>query len=321
MMSDTDKEHRPSWLFSLSLLPTFPLALLPLTISRRIGALLGIMAFHVMGGVRRKVIANIEASLPALRRLNPGLSHESADAIGRRFFIHFGRFLAEVITLHFGRGRKMLAEIEFRGVDHYRQACDKKKGIIFVTAHSGNWEAAALAFGLRFAPMTIVVRHQRSPALTEMLARLRGRYGNETILKDGAARKVFSTIRRDGIVAILADIAVPKREGVLTDFFDRPAWTTPMPAVVAQKTGCALLPGFIHREGEKLIVDLYPPLASAGRDTQSVTEELSRHIEEHIARYPDEWFWLYHRWKGAPPAAPQPTHEPPVHDAATAIKE
>jgi KDO2-lipid IV(A) lauroyltransferase len=300
-MKESSKVHRSLQLLNLSLLLTLPLAIFPLALSRRIGALLGIAVFHLMGSLRRKVMANIAPSLPALGQINSDLQKAAAHDIARQFMANFGRFLAEVIRLHFGLGRGMLERVEFRGIEHYQKASEQGRGAIFVTAHSGNWEVSALAFGLRFATMTIVVRHQRSPALTEMLSRLRGQYGNETILKDGAARKVFNVIRRGGIVAILADIAVPKREGLLTDFLGRPAWTTPMPAVIAQKTGCALLPVFIHREGERLVVVFHPPVAVEGKDTQTITQELSRHIEEHIASYPDEWFWLYHRWKGAPP--------------------
>lgn len=302
-------------MLNLTLLLTLPLALLPLALSRRIGALLGIAAFHLVGSLRRKVMANIAPSLAALGQINPELQKAGADDIARKFMANFGRFLAEVLRLHFGLGRRMLEEVEFRGSEHFLKASEQGRGIIFVTAHSGNWEAAALAFGLRYTPMTIVVRHQRSPALTEMLSRLRGQYGNETILKDGAARKVFNSIRRGGVVAILADIAVPKREGILTDFLGRPAWTTPMPAVIAQKTGCSLLPGFIHREGEKLVVVFHPPVEAAGNDTQAITRELSRHIEEHIASYPDEWFWLYHRWKGAPPPSAAASCQPPSNSS------
>ena len=160
--------------------------------------------------------------------------------------------------------------------------------------------ATALAFAKRYDPATIVVRQQRSAVVTKLLVKLRDRFGNTTILKDGAARKVLSVVRAGGIVAILADIAVPQREGVLTEFLGRPAWSTSLPAIIAQKTGCALLPGFASRENGRLVVDFYPPVATTGLDTVTITTILAKHIEKHIASHPDEWFWFYRRWKGAP---------------------
>jgi len=289
----------------LVLLLLLPVALMPLRLVRTIGAGFGLLVFRFSGKLRYRVVERIAESLPAIERINPQAAGCEAEVLGRRFFANLGRFFSEVVKIHFGLGRSLLEQVEFRGMEHYRQAKAGGRGVIFVTAHCGNWEASALAFGMRHDPLSIVVRHQRSATVTDLLDKMRTRYGNESILKVGSARKVLQVIRNGGVVGILADIAVRKREGILTDFLGRPAWTTPLPAVIAQKTGCALLPGFIHREGERLVVAFSPPVATAGLDTAAITARLAHCIEQQIASYPDEWFWLYHRWKGAPaPVAP-----------------
>lgn len=277
-----------------------PPALLPLRLARRVGAGIGLLAFLLAGSLRRKVVARVAASLPTIARINPAAAADGAETIARRFFANLGRFFVEVVRIHFGFGRQLLDQVEFRGVEHYRAAKNAGRGVIFVTAHCGNWEASALAFGLQFEPMAVVVRHQQSAEVTGLLERLRCRYGNQSILKDGAARRVLSMIRSGGVVGILSDIAVPQREGILTEFLGRPAWTTPMPAVIAQKTGCTLLPGFIRREGERLVVEFHAPIPTAGLDIATITATVAQQIEAHIASYPEEWFWLYHRWKNAP---------------------
>ena len=48
-------------------------------------------------------------------------------------------------------------------------------------------------------------------------------------------------------VGILMDQAVIPDEGYVIDFLGRGAWTTKMPALIARKTGAAVLPAFIHR--------------------------------------------------------------------------
>jgi Kdo2-lipid IVA lauroyltransferase/acyltransferase len=282
------------------LLLLLPLALLPLRLARAIGAGAGLTVFRCSGKLRCRVVDRITESLPAIVRLNSQMKDADAEAIGRRFFANLGRFFSEVVKIHYGLGRGMLENVEFRGMDHYRQAKDAGRGVIFVTAHCGNWEASALAFGLRHDPLTVVVRHQRSATVTTLLQQMRTRYGNESTLKDGVARRVLRVVRSGGVVGILSDIAVPQREGILTDFLGRPAWTTPMPAVIAQKTGCALLPGFIHRDGQRLLVDFFPQIETEGLDTATITAHIASSIELQIARHPDEWFWLYHRWRRAP---------------------
>jgi KDO2-lipid IV(A) lauroyltransferase len=281
------------------------LALFPLALARSIGRGIGWLAYLTIGKLRRRVEETMTAALPEMIRLNPELNGVTVPELAWRFYANLGMFFLEVVKIYFGLGQRLLEQVEFRGLEHFIQAKDAGRGVILITAHAGNWEAMALAFGLKYHPTTIVVRHQRSPKVTELLAALRNRFGNDTILKDGAARKVLSVIRKGGVVGILSDIAVPEREGILTSFLGRPAWTTPMPAVIAQKTGCTLLSGLIHRAGERLIVE-FLPIATEGLDTEAITNSISKRIEQHIARHPDEWFWFYRRWKGAP-ASPMVT--------------
>lgn len=283
----------------LVLLALFPLALLPLPLARSIGRGVGLMAYRIIPKLRRRVEEAMTAVLPEMIRLNPELNGVTVSGLARRFFANLGMFFIEVVKIYFGLGQRMLEQVEFRGIEHFNAAKAAGRGAIFVTAHTGNWEAMALAFGLKYHPMTIVVRRQRSPKVTELLAALRDRFGNDTILKEGSARKVLSVIRSGGVVGILSDIAVSEREGLLTSFLGRPAWTTPMPAVIAQKTGCVLLSGLIHRAGARLIVE-FSPIATEGFDTETITNAISKRIEQHIARHPGEWFWFYRRWKGAP---------------------
>ncbi len=47
------------------------------------------------------------------------------------------------------------------------------------------------------------------------------------------------------------DQAVIPDEGYVIDFLGRGAWTTKMPALIARKTGAAVLPAFIHRDGRR----------------------------------------------------------------------
>ena len=281
----------------LVLLLLLPLALLPLALGRRIGALFGYILFMSIRGLRRRVVSRIAEALPEMARINPALLSTSAELIGRAYFANLGRCFAELAKIHYGFARPMLEQVEFKGLEYFQAAKSAGRGVIFVTAHCGNWEASALAFGLQHEPVYMLIRHQNSPSVNELFENLRTQYGNQTIHKDGAARKVLSVIRKGGIVGILSDIAVPMHEGIVTPFMGRPAWTTPLPAVIAQKTGCALLPGFIRREGERLIVDFFPPLPTENKDVPAITAALSDQIGNYIANHPEEWFWFYSRWR------------------------
>lgn len=281
-------------------------ALLPNDMALPVGRWLGRIAFALSGRRRSIAVDNLEASLPFLQR-QPGWQGGSARELARGVFENLGCCVLEVCKIYGGRGQELIDAVEFRGLEHFEEAFAKGKGVAFITAHSGNWELLALAFGVRRHELSVVARRQDNPYLNAMIERIRKRYGNGVIYKDGALRSMFSAFRKKEIVGILIDQAARPDNGVLTDFLGRPAWTILMPAVIARKSGTPLLPAFIHREGNKSIITIHPeyqvsehpdPEAAAAEDTRGLT----RCIEEYVIAHPTQWYWVHKRWKNAPPA-------------------
>jgi KDO2-lipid IV(A) lauroyltransferase len=131
------------------------------------------------------------------------------------------------------------------------------------------------------------------------LEKVRRTFGNEVIYKKGAARSILAVLREQGVVGVLMDVSVKPLDGILTDFLGRPAWTGTLPVNICKKTGVPLLPVFIHREGDRHVIDFHPPVVVEGDNVDMSTRKLSQVIEEYIAQYPDEWLWIYRRWKRA----------------------
>jgi len=281
------------------ILASLPVALLPIRVAVALGGATGRLAYLLLGGARRTAVENIRSSLPHLQAL-PGWvpGHGSPEEIARRSFANIGRTAVEVIKLFFGLGDGLIERVEWRGLEHYRQAKEQGKGVLFITGHFDNWELAALSFGLRHGGMAVVARRQKYDPLTAFLERLRNRFGNSLIYADGAARNIFFRLRKNETIGVLMDQAVQPQEGAVVEFSGRGAWTTTMPALIATKTGAALLPAFSHREGDRHVVEFHPAVTPAPDGDPIATTRLLNHcIEEQIARYPDQWLWVYRRWK------------------------
>ncbi|WP_298273020.1 lysophospholipid acyltransferase family protein [Geobacter sp.] len=278
---------------------SLPIVLIPRRIAVGLGGMAGSLAFRLLPRVRRTAVGNIRESLPYLATLpewDPACG--GPETIARRTFANFGRTVVEVLKLYYGCGAGLMERVEFRGMEHYERARKKGKGILFITGHCGNWELMALTFGARIADVAVVARRQKFPRFNGLLDRLRHGFGNRVIYAEGAARSIFFRLRKQGIVGILIDQAVQANEGAVVDFFGRGAWTTTMPAAVAARTGAPLLPIFIHREKGRHVVTIYPEMERApSGDPLDDTRRLNRAIEGHIARHPDEWLWVYRRWK------------------------
>ncbi len=283
-----------------------PFALLPQKLSVRIGEKFGTLLYHILRKWRRTGIQTISETLPYLQAQPSWNSSEnSPEAIIRQLFANMGILIAELSFLYFGRGRNLLESVEFRGLENYEAAHRKGKGIVGITAHSGNWELMAIAFGLGVTPIGVVAREMKKDYFSKVLEKIRTRYGNKIIYRDNGVREMLTYLKENGALGMLPDQVIRPPHGMLVDFFDRPCWTTFMPAKLALKTGAALLPFFIHRENGKNITTIYPEieLLTVGSDAERIldgTIKMNQAIEKHILQHPTQWNWFYRRWKGVP---------------------
>ena len=279
-----------------------PVLLLPRRLALGLGASGGRLVFRLSGKLRRQTIEHIRSALPALCAIDgwdPAAG--SPEEIAGRTFANSGRTAVEVIKLFFGQGRGLAARMEIRGLEHYYRAKERGKGVIFITGHFDNWELLAQAFGIQSDGMAVVARRQQFGPLTWLLERLRHRYGNDVIYADGAARQIFLRLRKNGTIGLLMDQAVQPQDGALVEFLGRKAWTTTMAAEIAVRTGAALVPGFSRREGAGHVAEVYPEIApDPDGDPVATTRLLNQAIERYIACNPDQWLWVYDRWKRVP---------------------
>lgn len=284
----------------LFLLLSFPLALLPERLSVKAGGILGLLLFHAWRRRRMIAIGNIERALRA-----GGLTiDESPEVIAKKSFMNLGRSFAETAKIYYGLGRGIIDGVEIKGLENYERAKSKGRGVILLTGHCGNWELMALTSGVKCDPISVVARAQDNPYLNSLLERVRRRFGNSVIYKKGALRGILSEMKKNGSVGILMDQAVIEEEGYKIDFLGMPAWTSRMPALIARRTGAAVIPAFIARKNGNHLITVYPEVALSGDENPEQaliedTKSFSRFIEDYIKDHPTEWLWIHRRWKRA----------------------
>lgn len=278
-------------------------ALLPASISYRAGGLAGRLIPLLLPKRRAIVIDSISRTLPFMQRHPLWTSTgSSAEQIARETFTNLGRSLIEVCRLYHGRGEDIFGRIEFRGREHFDAAHAKGKGVVILTGHCGNWELLGLGFSRRLSgTMSVVARRQNNPYLNRMVEKMRMRYNNSVIYKQGALKGMLSVFKKGGTIGLLADQAVFQEEGALIDVLGRKAWASKAPAIIAQKSGATVLPTFIHREEGRFVITINPAHRFSGdmsaEGIRAETQALSRYVEDFIVAHPSQWYWLHRRWK------------------------
>lgn len=271
---------------------SMPIAALPYNLAEKAGEFLGLLVYLLWHKRRRIAVENLKGAVER----NALAVSENPEELVKKNFENLGCSLAEVIKLYYGTGGGIVSRVEVEGMDNYRRAKEKGRGVIFIGGHCGNWELLALTFSAKVDKVGVVARPLDNPYLNGLLERTRQRYGNSVIYKQGALRNMISALKSGGIVAILMDQAVLSDEGVVVDFLGAPAWTTRMPATIAKRTSAAVLPIFIRRTEKGHVISIYPEVELAGNDVKD-TRKLSGFIEEYIRENPSEWLWLHRRWK------------------------
>jgi KDO2-lipid IV(A) lauroyltransferase len=268
---------------------------LPHGAARRLGGALGALAWAADGRRRATARENLAAALPELD------AAARARAV-RACFRHFGAVFADAISAARFDRVELCGRVEAAGVDHLLAADRRGRGTIVLSAHFGNWEIVPPYIAHAAGPMAVVGRPLDNPHLDLSLRALRTRFGNRMLPKRGAVREMFRVLREGGRLGLLLDQRVRPEEAIEVDFFGRPAWTSPIVARLAAKTGAAILPAFgDHAPGGRYRVEFLAPIEAGPADDEASVRELTRRCvalyETVIRRAPERWLWMHRRWK------------------------
>ena len=244
--------------------------------------------------LRQVACRNLSLALP---ELGAARHREIVDGVFRsiaRVLVAFAKFPAI-------RRQNVTGWIRCEGLEYVEQALQQGRGVLFATAHLGNWELSAYAYALLAAPMQVVVRPLDNPPIDALVERRRALSGNRTIGKREYARAILKALAANQAVGILVDQNSAADAGVFVDFFGVKACAGVGFAKLAARSGAAVIPGFaVWEESEKrYVLRFRPPVPMTGdpaRDTQAVQSELEQAIREH----PEQWLWIHRRWKTRP---------------------
>lgn len=280
--------------FLFVLLLCVPFILLPLRLSIALGRGLGTIAYHVLRGRRAVTVDGIRQSI----HTGSITSNASAQDIACDSFRHLGISFAEIVKVYSGKGERILSSVSVEGSENFKRAHSYGKGVLFVTGHYGNWELLGLYCAKSLKRIRVIARRQDNPFLNSFIERIRERFGNAVIYKEGALKNVLKELNSGGGVGILTDQSVLESEGLLVRFLGRPAWTMKIPIIISQKTGTPLLPTFIQRIPNGHRITFHAPFV-ADKETSLVEQltYLNHFLEDHIREDPTQWLWMHRKWK------------------------
>jgi KDO2-lipid IV(A) lauroyltransferase len=257
-----------------------------------------------LDGLLVRATSSLDYALAAKRRhavhsnldriLASGSPGRDRDRTARAIFESYHRFVLEYLAQRTLDARALDTRFRFHGMETLYAALARGRGAVVSAPHVGNWELGGLAIarlGFRVHVVTGVQFHARVTGLARLLkerARIR-----VSTPRDGF-RPLLRTLRDSGLVVLLTDGDVFVRS-VETEFFGRPVRFPVGPALLARRSGAALL--FAHAarrpEGGHHVffdgLELPRPELPVREDLLRLTRLVAAAQERIIASHLDQW--------------------------------
>ncbi len=239
-------------------------------------------------------------------------SDQQVRRIARRSWQNYGRYMADFFNFPNITGAQLLARLvdlspaEGGWIELVKEGLARGKGVLFATAHFGNWDVAGAMVGARM-PLAAVAETFKDPRVNTLVQGQRAAKGIRIIPMEGAgARQLLQALKKNEVVAVVIDRPMTPKDGVPITFFGRTTYVPGGVAALALKTGATIIPSFAWY-AEALPGAFYgkanrPILAEpvAGKSTEERVAELTQQmylaLEEIVREIPEQWYMFRSFW-------------------------
>ena len=200
---------------------------------------------------------------------------------------------------------RLLPRVAIHGREHLEGALASNRGALLVSGHFTTLEVGFAVLEALTPRVSTLYRPQRNAMMDVMIRRGRHRFAKHQIPRDNV-RALLRTLRDGYAVGYLPDQTYLGNQSELVPFFGEPAVTNTATSKLAAISGAVVMPYFFRRlPTGRYRVDIGPPLAdfpseSPKRDAQ----RLFGALEDYIRLAPEQYLWLYKKFKGRPAPLP-----------------
>ncbi len=220
-------------------------------------------------------------------------------AIVRGAWRNFNHALVETCaTLHMTKD-ELCSRIEIQGEERLRAALARKKGVIALSAHFGNFTIIGPRLVAQGYDFSVVIKLPQESRFAAMQSEYCARAGIKVIParpRRESVPQIIKALRRNEIVLLIPDEF--KTTGVEVNFLGHRVPVPKGPITIAQRTGAAVLPAFMVRDAQnRLTLHVEPEVKFVETDDREADLRANarlfvQEIEKMVRRHPDQWSWM-----------------------------
>lgn len=200
--------------------------------------------------------------------------------------------------------QKIAKAQEFLNLD---KALALKKGVIFVTAHFGNWDMGGCFLTSLEYKISAITEPAGGEKMYMLYNKLRAKTGMNIIGLEqrNSIQKSLKVLRDGEILILLGDRDITKN-GIEVNFLGTRSKLPKGPALLSLKTGALIVPAFFVRENRgtprgRYICTIEPaikftPSNKLSKDISALTQIIAQRLEKKIRDYPTQWHVFDMKW-------------------------
>ena len=263
------------------------IAALPLCIVQMIGAGLGLLAYVGSRSYRELFRSQYDAVVT---------SHQLQSRLWGAIMAS-GQLFSDSLWI-WRNPKQALHLVEIQNWDLVEMAISEGHGLVMLTPHLGGFEIIPRVLAQHF-PATILYRPSRQDWLNRIVEEGRA-YPNMHFVPTNlnGVRQMTRALSKGEAIGILPDQVPSGGDGVWVPFFGRPAYTTPLPARLANRNKTPVIMFTAKRKnlGQGWLMQA-TRLAPFSEDATLAAAEMNQAIERAILKAPEQFIWAYNRYK------------------------
>ena len=174
---------------------------------------------------------------------------------------------------------------------------------VFISGHFGNFELMAMELEKNKVNLGAIYRPLNNIFLNPFMLFLRKKHICKNQIEKGkrGTREVIELMKKNCSIALMVDQRLGESERF--PFFNKPAHTTTLPAQLALKFDCDIIPIYLERnEDNTFSMEVLDPIKiektnNIEENKVRITVKINKTIEKMILKNPKQWIWTHNRWK------------------------
>lgn len=259
-----------------------------------------------------RIIATIFFSLLKIRKnvviknlsmAFPSMSKNEIELLAFKHYQSVAITFLEIFNIPKFSKDQVNSYLELDQIDLIKSRITENKGLIFLTAHFGNWELGAISTGIKIDDqISVLVKKQKNKYVAEELTKIREQFGNKEVSLGVSIRELYLALKNKKTVGIVGDQRGP-RDGIEVNFFGQKTKTFGGTAAIAIKLNCPVVVLLCARELNGKYksflkeIEVSNLTGTAHEKIQEFNQIYMSFLESTIREYPEQWFWMHNIWK------------------------